>query len=220
MNSTIYILGSGGFANELKNYIDRIGDFETNKYTHKFPGRSPLPSTCVFLVDNSNPDALNINKYHNGALMSNTYSILGSGKCDIKVRMSKEIFGKVTCFIHPKATMLGEVGEGCILAPGAVLAPQAKLGNHVLCNYNSTVGHDTIIGDFSVISPNASVGGNCVLGKCVYVGSNASIREKITIGDNSTVAMGAVVVKDIPANHIAVGVPAKIIPLDQWKSKK
>lgn len=50
-----------------------------------------------------------------------------------------------------------------------------------------------------------------VLGKNVWVGSNATILQGVTIGDNAVVAAGAVVTKDVAANTIVGGVPAKFI---------
>ena len=50
-----------------------------------------------------------------------------------------------------------------------------------------------------------------VLGKNVWVGSNATILQGVTIGDNAVVGAGAVVTKDVPANTIVGGVPAKFI---------
>lgn len=50
-----------------------------------------------------------------------------------------------------------------------------------------------------------------VLGKNVWVGSNATILQGVTIGDNSVIGAGAVVAQDIPANAVAVGVPARVI---------
>lgn len=48
-----------------------------------------------------------------------------------------------------------------------------------------------------------------VLGKNVWVGSNATILQGVTIGDNSIVAAGAVVTKDVPADTVVAGVPAR-----------
>lgn len=45
----------------------------------------------------------------------------------------------------------------------------------------------------------------------VWIGSNAMITPGITIGKNSVIGGGAVVVKDIPPNSVAGGVPAKVI---------
>ncbi len=50
-----------------------------------------------------------------------------------------------------------------------------------------------------------------VLGKNVWVGSNATILQGVTIGDNAVIAAGAVVTKDVAANTIVGGVPAKFI---------
>ena len=50
-----------------------------------------------------------------------------------------------------------------------------------------------------------------VLGKNVWVGSNATILQGVTIGDNAVIGAGAVVTSDIPANTVAVGVPAKVV---------
>lgn len=50
-----------------------------------------------------------------------------------------------------------------------------------------------------------------VLGKNVWVGSNATILQGVTIGENAVVAAGAVVTRDVPANTIVGGVPAKFI---------
>lgn len=49
------------------------------------------------------------------------------------------------------------------------------------------------------------------LGKNIWVGSNATILQGVTIGDNAVVAAGAVVTKDVPANTIVGGVPARVI---------
>lgn len=49
------------------------------------------------------------------------------------------------------------------------------------------------------------------LGRNVWVGSNATILQGVTIGDNSVIAAGAVVTRDVPANVVAGGVPAKVI---------
>ena len=49
------------------------------------------------------------------------------------------------------------------------------------------------------------------IGENVWIGSNATVTRGVTIGDNSVIAAGAVVTRDIPANVVAGGVPAKII---------
>ncbi len=47
--------------------------------------------------------------------------------------------------------------------------------------------------------------------KNVWIGAGATVTPGVTIGENSIIAAGAVVTKDIPPNVIAAGVPAKVI---------
>lgn len=49
------------------------------------------------------------------------------------------------------------------------------------------------------------------IGKRVWIGANATVTSGVTIGDNSVVAAGAVVTRDVPPNVVVGGVPAKII---------
>lgn len=60
-------------------------------------------------------------------------------------------------------------------------------------------------GEFSDIS----IGDNC------YVGTGAIIIGPVTIGNNVTIAAGAVVNKDVPDNAVVAGVPAKIIKIKE-----
>ena len=49
------------------------------------------------------------------------------------------------------------------------------------------------------------------IGKNVWIGANATILAGVTIGDDTVIAAGAVVTKDVPGNTVAGGVPAKVI---------
>lgn len=50
-----------------------------------------------------------------------------------------------------------------------------------------------------------------IIGNNVWIGSNATILPGVTIEDNSVVAAGAVVTKDVPENTVVAGVPAKAV---------
>lgn len=45
----------------------------------------------------------------------------------------------------------------------------------------------------------------------VWIGTNATILPGVTVGENAVIAAGAVVTKDVPANTIVAGVPAKVV---------
>ena len=73
-----------------------------------------------------------------------------------------------------------------------------------------------VIGDNCTIQTNVVIGGRGteevpVIGDNVLIGTGAKILGGVHIGNNAIVGAGAVVLKDVPENCIAVGIPAKII---------
>lgn len=57
-----------------------------------------------------------------------------------------------------------------------------------------------------------------IIGDHVWIGTRAIIMKGVTIGDGAVIAAGAVVTKDVPANTIVAGVPAKVIRENvKWK---
>ena len=73
------------------------------------------------------------------------------------------------------------------------------------------------IGKNFEIQPGCVVGrteaGEPTIGDNVYMAPNSTIMGKVTIGDNVTIAQNSSVVKDVPANAVVGGVPAKIIKM-------
>ena len=49
------------------------------------------------------------------------------------------------------------------------------------------------------------------IGRNVWIGANATVLPGVTIGDNAVIAAAAVVTKNVPANVVVAGVPAKVI---------
>jgi serine O-acetyltransferase len=81
------------------------------------------------------------------------------------------------------------------------------------------ISGDTIIGDDVVIRNGVTIGlkrtgeaGAPIIGNRVDIGTGAKILGAIRIGDDVAIGANAVVLQDIPANSLAVGVPAKIKP--------
>jgi len=114
--------------------------------------------------------------------------------------------------IHNSATILDdsiEIGEGTIICAGVILTTNIKVGKHVHLNLLTTIGHDTVIGDFTTTAPGSKISGNCNIGECVYLGTNSSVKQKINICDNTIVGLNAGIVRNIDEPGVYVGVPAK-----------
>lgn len=106
------------------------------------------------------------------------------------------------------------IAEGCNIMQSVVITNDVILGKGVLINQISSIGHDVILGEFTEVCPNVSISGNCKIGTHVFIGTGAVILPKITIGNNVVIGAGAVVSMDLPDNCVAVGVPAKIIKMN------
>jgi sugar O-acyltransferase (sialic acid O-acetyltransferase NeuD family) len=119
--------------------------------------------------------------------------------------------------IHPSVLMSDDVriGEGTIICAGNILTVNIDLGKHVILNLSCTIGHDAVIKDYCSLMPGIRLSGNTVLEEAVHIGTGSSIIQGITIGRNAVIGMGSVVIKDIPNNSTAVGVPARVIKVSK-----
>lgn len=86
---------------------------------------------------------------------------------------------------------------------GVTLGDGCQIGHNVVF---ATLNHGQAPEDRGITYP-----APIVLGRNVWVGSNATILQGVTIGDNAIVAAGAVVTRDVPADIIVGGVPARPI---------
>ena len=79
------------------------------------------------------------------------------------------------------------------------------------------IGHQVVIAtlnhDFDPTKRGGMYPAPVRLGNNVWVGAHATILAGVTVGDNAVVAAGAVVTKDVPANAVVGGVPARIIKM-------
>ncbi|AXV38915.1 serine O-acetyltransferase EpsC [Methanobacterium sp. BAmetb5] len=78
-----------------------------------------------------------------------------------------------------------------------------------------------IIGENVTIAQGVTIGGNIfkekngrespIIENNVLIGAGAKILGPVTVGENSIIGANAVVIKDIPKNSVAVGIPAKVV---------
>ncbi|KIL11130.1 sugar O-acetyltransferase [Bacillus sp. Je.9.29.b] len=114
-----------------------------------------------------------------------------------------------------------EIGEHFFANFDAVLLDVCKItiGHHCLLGPNVhiyTAGHPL---DPIERAKGIEFGKPVTIGNHVWIGGGAIINPGVTIGDNAVIASGAVVTKNVPANVVVGGNPAKIIKyLDELKS--
>ena len=206
----IYIVGAGGFGRELLWWIKDI-----NKV-------NPTWDIVGFLDDN--PNALDnyecdykvVGSIKGWEPKENEEFALALGSPALKrkiVEIMKDKGARFATIIHPTA-MLSEFahyGEGFIMFPNSKLSANSTVGDFVTL-LSSPIGHDTIIGDYSVISGNCNIVRNVVIGKDVFLAAGVCIAQDVHVGDGAYLGLGSVILNDVPPGATMFGNPARIMP--------
>ena len=116
------------------------------------------------------------------------------------------------------ARMISQIAK---FLTGIEIHPGATIGKGLFIDHGSgvVIGETTVIGDNCTLYQGVTLGGtgketgkrHPTLGNNVMVGAGAKLLGAFTVGDNSKIAAGAVVLRDVPEDCTAVGIPAKIV---------
>lgn len=107
---------------------------------------------------------------------------------------------------------------------GIEIHPGAKIGRRLFIDHGMgvVIGETTEIGDDVTLYQSVTLGGtgkekgkrHPTLGNNVFIGGGAKILGNITIGENSRVGAGSVVLQDVPPDSTVVGVPGHLVYRD------
>ena len=107
---------------------------------------------------------------------------------------------------------------------GIEIHPGATIGKYFFIDHGTgiVVGETTIIGDDVTIYQGVTLGGtgkdtgkrHPTLGNNVLIGAGTKVLGPVYIGDNARIGAGSVVLKNLPANCTAVGVPAEVVRIN------
>lgn len=109
-----------------------------------------------------------------------------------------------SAFLGPNVS----VGAGSFIAPHAVLTADVAVGRHACVFHGSSVGHDTVLGDFAHVYAQCSLGGAVKVGEGARIFPGAVVVPRRTVGADATVGAGSVVILDVPAGTTVFGNPA------------
>ncbi len=204
----LVIIGVGGFGREVAWLVERInkvepswdllGFIDDNKELHgSLCGCYPVLGGMEWIEQNND-----------------TYVVCAIGASQTRKKVIDRLNGvKFATLIDPSVLLSKRVsiGEGSIICAGNILTVDIEIGSHVIINLDCTVGHDADIKDFVTLYPSVNISGNVTLEECVEMGTGSQIIQGIEVEKRTIVGAGAVVVKDLPGDSTAVGIPAKVI---------
>jgi UDP-N-acetylbacillosamine N-acetyltransferase len=141
--------------------------------------------------------------------------VLGVGDNIIRRKLAERCISwgtELISLVHPTAAVSksARLGRGTVVMAQAAINADAKIGAGAIVNTSAVVEHDVEIGDFANVSPNAVMGGASRLGDLSHLCIGASAIPCVSIGANTIVGAGSVVVRDIPDGVVAFGVPARV----------
>lgn len=90
-----------------------------------------------------------------------------------------------------------------------------EIGENVVISENVTIRDND---DHQIVGSNEKTTEPIKIGNHVWIGLNVTILKGVTVGDGAVIAAGSLVNKDVPANTLVAGIPAKVIKEDvEWK---
>jgi sugar O-acyltransferase (sialic acid O-acetyltransferase NeuD family) len=205
----IVIVGIGGFAKEIAWLIDDLN--ATNPQWNLLGFVDPVESGKTEIYGRPV-----LGDYAaTSARLNHPYFICGMGNPEFRLKESQhaEALGwSAATLVHPSVVCAQSVliEEGTTIAAGSILGPNVQIGRHCVVNAQAFFGHDSTLGNFSVVSPGARINGHAFIGRNVNIGSNATVNPKCRIGDHATLGANSFLLTDLPQHCSAIGVPAKV----------
>jgi len=152
----------------------------------------------------------NIKNYKDTYIINNVGSSTNA-RYSIDKRILR-IKNEIPSLIHPTVDYrYSEIGNGCIVSKDVFIGAGSKIGNSVCLRNTVFIGNEVKIGDNVFISDQTVILGYVDIADYVYLGANVTVLPRLSLNKNSLLGAGAVVTKNIPANQIYVGNPARYL---------
>jgi len=202
----VVIVGSGGHAKVVIELIRAEGRYQVKGCTGLGESGFVLGDVPILGTDSVLPAML-----ANGA--KKAFVAIGDNHLRLRLlaqvlEMGFELINAVSpnAVVSPSATL----GRGIAIMAGAIINASAEIGDGAIINTNAGVDHDCRIGRGAHIGPGSTLAGNVEIGCESFLGVRTCVIPGIRIGSRAIVGAGSVVVRDIPDDVTAMGVPARI----------
>ncbi len=151
--------------------------------------------------------------------LTRLYNQTAEDEVERRLELLKELFGKVGPRVEIEPPFYCDYGDNIYLGDnvfvnfGCVVLDcnRVEIGDGVQFGPGVHVYGGTHPTDPAVRASGLELGLPVRVGNNVWVGGGAVLGPGVTVGDNSVIGAGSVVVKDVPANAVAVGSPCRVV---------
>lgn len=206
----LLVWGAGGHARVVADIVRCANEFQIVGFIDDVNLERAGDSFCNTIILGGR-DAL-LEQWARGV----KHIVIAIGDCAMRMSCANDARGMgftLATAIHPSAIVAQDVriGAGTALAAGTIVNPAVILGENVIVNTAASIDHDCVIDDGAHIAPGARLGGGVRVGRGAWIGIGAVVRDHVSIGSETIVGAGAVVLDNIPARVVAYGVPARVV---------
>jgi sugar O-acyltransferase (sialic acid O-acetyltransferase NeuD family) len=121
---------------------------------------------------------------------------------------------RLESYISSRCSYLAQTppGDNCFILEDNTVQPFVTIGNNVTLWSGNHIGHDSVIEDHCFISSHVVVSGYVRVGARSFIGVNATLRNSITLGEQSLIGAGAIIMKNTAPKSVYMPERAKLFP--------
>lgn len=210
MPQLLLLIGASGHAHALLSLLKRLGDFEPVGLIDSFQQTGVLAHGLKILGSESDVPRL-CDQYRLKHLL------VAIGDNFQRQAMTQRLQAALPdilfpSLVDPTAVVSADtdVSAGVVVMAQAYVGPGCRLEQGALLNTHSSLDHDSSLGAYASLAPGAITGGHVQIGSRSFIGLGAHVVHRVSIGTDTVVGAGSLVLKDLPAHVVAYGSPARV----------
>lgn len=208
MDKNVYIIGAGTYGEAMCELAEILG-YEVKGFYDEDDEKQKEIVMGIRVIGK-------FSKLSENEIKDNSFIVaIGNNKIRHKIMEKINKFNGITpTLIHPRAIISESaiIGKGVYIQANAYIWTKVKISDFCIISPNTVIAHHSTIGKACLVSTLTGVGASINIEDKVFIGMGCTIVTGMhTVGENSIIGAGAVVLRDVDENSVYAGVPAKKI---------